>query len=100
MVTILEDIRLRVADAKITPGAIAPAADQLYADAFRKYGIAIPNVLPEAAADRIRSSEIRETLLSFLHDWLHDASDANRATLQAVADQADTNDGAELFDGP
>jgi len=92
MVTGLEEIRMRVAEAKRNRDTLSPSADQLYADAFRSYGIAISDLRPNEAADQLRASDIRETLLAFIHDWLNEASDANRAKLEAVADRADSNE--------
>ena len=82
MVTELEKIRLRLLE------GTAFSRHRLYAEAFREYGIALPE--PDAAAARIRNSAIRETLLAFLHDWLFFwGSDADRDNLRAVLDLAD-----------
>jgi eukaryotic-like serine/threonine-protein kinase len=85
MVTRLEEIRLPLEDE-----FVAPSGHRLYAEAFRKYGIALPAPEPAGAAARIRNSAIRETLLAFLHDWLFFwASEADRDNLRAVLDRAD-----------
>ena len=69
----------------------APSGHRLYAEAFRKYGIALP--APAPAAEQIRSSAIRESLLAFLHDWLFWwAPEVDRDKLRAVLDRADDDD--------
>jgi tetratricopeptide (TPR) repeat protein len=84
MVTRLEETRLRLLEGR------APNGQRLYADAFRDYGIALPARTPAAAAAQIRSSAIRESLLTFLHDWLlFWVSDAERDEMRAVLDLAD-----------
>ena len=89
MVTELEEIRLRLSgSADRRPPGIA-----LYAEAFRKYGIALPAPKPAEAAAQIRNSAIRDTLLAFLHDWLFFwVSGADRDQLRAVLDLADDDD--------
>jgi serine/threonine-protein kinase len=85
MVTELEEIRLSLLEGR------APSGNLLYAEAFREYGIALPE--PEVAAAQIRNSAIRETLLAFLHDWLlFWASDADKDRLRAMLDRADDDD--------
>ena len=85
MVTELEEIRLRLLEGS------APTGHRLYTEAFREYGVALPE--PEGAAARIRNSAIRETLLAFLHDWLFFwVSDADKENLRAVLDRADDDD--------
>ncbi|HMC88680.1 MAG TPA: serine/threonine-protein kinase, partial [Gemmataceae bacterium] len=89
MVADLEDIRLGLSEGRKVYQTLSP--EQLYAEAFHNYGIAL-TMLEPAAARRIRGSAIRETLLAFLHDWLYHVSDAHRAKLRAIVDAAD-NDG-------
>jgi serine/threonine-protein kinase len=85
----LEGIRLRLStDPTKTRATAAP----LYAKAFRSYyRIDVLTLEPQAAAARVASSPIRETLLSYLHDWHYWALDADRAKLRAVLDQADSD---------
>jgi tetratricopeptide (TPR) repeat protein/tRNA A-37 threonylcarbamoyl transferase component Bud32 len=91
MVAELEEIRLRLLEGRRPHETVAPSGDRLYAEAFRKYGIALTTMEPVEAEERIRNSAIRETLLAFLHDWLHWVSDADRDKLRAVVDRADDN---------
>jgi serine/threonine-protein kinase len=82
----LEEIRLRLpAGSKGRRGA--RSAERVYAEAFRKYWVALTG--PAEAAARVRSSAIRDTLVAFLHDWLYWVSDADRDALRALLDQAD-----------
>ncbi len=83
----LEEIRLRLSEGRKGSETISP--EGLYAAAFRDYGIALTTHEPAEAAERVRNSTIRETLLTFLHDWLYWVSDANRDRLWAVLDRAD-----------
>ena len=88
IVTELEEIRLRLLERQAHPRGI-----ELYAEAFRKYGIALPATEPAAAAAEIRNSAVRDTLLAFLHDWLFFwVSDADKDNLRAVLDRADDDD--------
>src|SRR4029077_20098958 len=87
-----EEIRLRVAECKLSGEILTPSANKSYADAFRSYGIPIADAEPNEAAHFIPHSEIREVLLAFIHDWLNAVSDADRAKLEAVADRADANE--------
>jgi serine/threonine-protein kinase len=90
LVADLEDIRLRLAEGRKGPEALARTGDRLYAAAFRRYGIDLTELGPAEAAARIRQSAIRETLLAFLHDWLcYWASGPDRDRLGAVVDRAD-----------
>jgi eukaryotic-like serine/threonine-protein kinase len=85
MVTELESVRLRLLEGR------APSGHGLYADAFRRYGIALP--APTVAAAQIRNSAIRELLLAFLYDWLlFWIWDSDKDKLLAVLDQADDDD--------
>jgi len=85
----LEEIRLRLSEG--SPHAPV-SAEQLYARAFRNYGIDLTVMEPAQAAAQIRQSAIRDTLLAFLHDWLHWVSNANRDKLRAVVEAADDNE--------
>jgi serine/threonine-protein kinase len=93
MVAELEEIRLRLSEGRKIDEAVDLSGDQLYAEAFRKYGIALTTLESTEAAARIRSSAIRETRLAFLHDWLFSwASGANLDKLRAVVDRADDDE--------
>jgi serine/threonine-protein kinase len=89
MVLELEEIRLRLSEGGNGQEKRSLSPDQAYAQAFRKYGIVLTAPERAEAVARIRSSAIRETLLAFLYDWLYWVSDANRAKLQTLLDQAD-----------
>ncbi len=87
IVTELESVRLRLLEGR------APSGHGLYADAFRRYGIALPAPEPTLAAAQIRNSAIRELLLAFLYDWLlFWVWDSDKDKLLAVLDQADGDD--------
>jgi serine/threonine-protein kinase len=86
MVGKLEEIRLRLSETRRTSDTALP--EQLYAEAFRDYGISLKTP-PAHAAWIVRESAIGETLLEFLHEWLYCASDANRDDLKALTDGAD-----------
>jgi serine/threonine-protein kinase len=64
----------------------------LYAQAYRKYGIDLLALEPAESARRIHDSAIRETLVTFLHDWLYSITDTNRHRVGAAADLADGDD--------
>jgi serine/threonine-protein kinase len=90
LVADLEDIRLRLAEGRRGPEALARTGDRLYAAAFGRYGIDLAELDPAEAAAKIRQSAIRETLLAFLHDWmLYWVVGADRERLRAVVDRAD-----------
>jgi serine/threonine-protein kinase len=88
MVGGLEEIRLRLSRKSVVP----LSAENMYAEAFRDYGIDLLALQPAASAARIRDSAIRETLVAFLHDWLYWIADANRPPVWAAADLADGDD--------
>jgi serine/threonine-protein kinase len=89
----LEEIRLRLLEGRRNHQKAALRGDQLYAEAFRNYGIDLATLEPAEAAQRIRSSAIRESLLAFLYDWvLNWEADADRARLRAVLERADDDD--------
>jgi tetratricopeptide (TPR) repeat protein len=85
----LEEIRLSLSAAPPRERTAPWSPGRLYAEAFRRYGIDLTTQEPADAAARVRSSAIRETLLAFLYDWLYWASDADRALVREVLDQAD-----------
>ncbi len=89
MVLDLEEIRLRLSEGRADQGKFSLYVDQAYGGAFRNYGIVLEAREPSVAAARIRNSDIRETLLAFLYDWLHWVTDANRDKLRALLDLAD-----------
>jgi len=92
MVIELEEIRLRLSEGRKSDETVI-SGDQLYDEAFRKYGIALTKLESTEAAARIRNSAIRETLLAFLHDWLLSwVSGANLDKLRAVVDRADDDE--------
>ena len=87
MVTELESVRLRLLVGR------SPSGQELYADAFRRYGIDLPAPEPTVAAVQIRNSAIRELLLAFLYDWLlFWVWDSDKDKLRAVLDLADDDD--------
>jgi tetratricopeptide (TPR) repeat protein len=97
MVAALEQIRLRLSEGGRSrePGPISP--EEMYADAFQKYGIPVLTLESVEAAARIRKSAIHETLLAFMHDWLYRGSDKNRARLREVLDQSDDDSWRHAF---
>src|SRR5262249_21481013 len=94
MVARLEEIRLHLSEGGRSQ-ALSP--EKMYADAFRNYGIPVMTLEPAAAAARVRASSIRQTLLAFMHDWLHRVPDENRAWLRDVLDRADDDDWRHAF---
>jgi len=97
MVVKLEEIRLRLSDGSKTPTMAPLSPEKMYSDAFQKYGINLMVLEPAEAAKRVSNSGIRETLLAFLHDWLHWVSKQNRDHLRAVLDRADDNEWRRAF---
>jgi serine/threonine-protein kinase len=97
MVVRLENVRLRLAEGAEVEGRVSPAADQLYAEAFNLYGINVTSLEPAEAAARVRGSNIRNTLITFLHDWLYWAPEANRVKLRAVIDGSDDDPWRRAF---
>jgi serine/threonine-protein kinase len=83
----LEEIRLR-----LTSNREPLSPENLYADAYRRYGIDVVVLEAAESAARIRASAVRETLVAFLHDWLYWVSPENRPPVEAVADLADADD--------
>src|SRR5262249_42635997 len=97
MVAELEEIRLRLSEGGRSQGPASRPPEQLYADAFRNYGIPVLTLEPAAAAALVHESSIRQTLLAFLPDWLYRVSDQNRTHLRKVLDQADDDDWRRAF---
>jgi tetratricopeptide (TPR) repeat protein len=67
-------------------------ADQLYAQAFKSYGLDVTAVNPSEAAERIRTSAICTHLVAALDDWAFVRTKLHRRAatpLRAVADLAD-----------
>ena len=89
MVVLLEDVRLRLSEGRVVQGRASPTADRLYSEAFATYGITLKSSDTAAAAEMVRGSDIRDTLLVFLHDWLYWVTDENRARLRALVEAAD-----------
>jgi serine/threonine-protein kinase len=97
MVSDLETIRLRMSDGRKSDPAATFEPEKWYEEAFRNYGIPVMTLDPAAAAARVRSSLISETLLAFMHDWLGWVFDENRARLRDVLDRADDDDWRYAF---
>ncbi len=87
MVAELEEIRLRLSTGGTALESVALSPDEMYARAFREYGIDVMKLDLKDAETRIRASDIRDTLLAFLHDWLFWA--AERERVRAVIERAD-----------
>ncbi len=49
----------------------APKAEEGYAAAFRDYGLALDELKPQEAADRIKASIVHEQLIPALDDWIY-----------------------------
>jgi tetratricopeptide (TPR) repeat protein len=88
----LEGIRLdkaaMIKDENVVPVEAVPA----YAGAFRDYGLDLAALDPEAAAERIQASAIKNHLFAALDDWIVLApktEPAAKARLLAVARMAD-----------
>src|SRR5262245_28364066 len=90
----LEEIRMRLSETRRGSESISPA--ELYAEAFRTYGITLM-LQPAEAAARVRRSAIRETLLASLHDWFYWVAVENRDSLREMLDQADENEWRRAF---
>lgn len=97
MVAELEETRLRLSDGMKGYETASLSPERMYEQAFRNYGIPLLSLVPEQAAARVRNSDIRDTLVEFLHDWFHWVSDANRDHLQAVLDLADDDEWRRAF---
>jgi tetratricopeptide (TPR) repeat protein len=68
--------------------------DRRYRDAFRTYGLDLAAPVPDLAAERIRTSEIRDQLLAAVDDWLLAKTKGGLAgseQLQAVLRGADSD---------
>src|SRR5262249_58588942 len=92
LVARLEEIQMResvIKDRRFD----AAVLDRQYADEFRKYGIDVDQLTPQDAAGRIRTSQVRNSLLAALDDWaLHRRQSAlNWRLLVAVACAADAH---------
>ena len=66
----LEDIRLEQTGTKDDSFNIS-AADPLYAEAFRQYGVDVENLEAGEAGERIRARPIYLELAAALDDWAH-----------------------------
>jgi serine/threonine-protein kinase len=97
MVAKLEEIRLQLSEGRRHPEPAPLSPEEMYADAFRNYGIPLLTLAPPDAAAQLRHSPIRETLLAFLHDWLFWASDEHRARLMDVLERADDDGWRHAF---
>ncbi len=102
MVADLDGIRLRRSETTQAGGYSArhlralSDADAAYAMAFQGYGIDLAALEAPEAAERVRQSAIRESLLSGLSNWRR-MSPANGAKLLAVIEQADDNAWRQSF---
>jgi serine/threonine-protein kinase len=94
MVARLEEIRLLQGDPRFFE-PVYEVADPAYTLAFRQYGLDLPQMVPTVAAERIRSSAIREQLITALDDWAWikpDTDRSGREHLWVVARLADPDD--------
>jgi serine/threonine protein kinase/Flp pilus assembly protein TadD len=66
----LEQIRLEQGIVRLG-GLDHGDADRRYQEAFRNYGVDVPTLDVDQAAERIRASAIRNHLVAALEDWLH-----------------------------
>lgn len=73
-------------------GPPTPSVDQLYARAFRRYGVDLETAHPSDASARIRHSSVRDTLVAYLNDWLIWVPQANRQKLRALVDECDPDE--------
>lgn len=92
MVSTLEEIRLQ-----LSSDAVPNSPQELYAEAFRRYGIDLLNLDPVEVETRIQNSAIRDTLLAFLHDSLFWMSESNREKMLTILDVADSNQWRRKF---
>jgi serine/threonine-protein kinase len=97
MVARLEEIRLRLSEGGRSQEPAPLRPEELYAAAFRTYGISVLTLEPAEAAARLHDSAIRETLLAFMHDWLYRVPEKNRARLRDVLDRADDDNWRRAF---
>jgi serine/threonine protein kinase/Flp pilus assembly protein TadD len=70
MAVLLEQIRLEQGVVRLG-GLDHGDADRRYQEAFRNYGVDVPTLDVEQAAEQIRASAIRNQLVAALEDWLH-----------------------------
>jgi tetratricopeptide (TPR) repeat protein len=88
----LEAARLQGAAGSKETGFDYAGADQLYADAFKAYGLDVITLNPQEAAERIRTSAIRTHLVAALANWAFVRNNLHRgagASLSALAELAD-----------
>src|SRR5262249_45058414 len=97
MIAKLEEIRLRFSEGSRRQETVARSPEQMYADAFRDYGIPVMTLDSAEAAKRLRESTIYEVLLAFMHDWLYRLQEQDRARLREVLDRADTDNWRKDF---
>ena len=93
LVAQLDDIRQKSLNGFAeTIGVIDPeTTDRLYEEAFEGARMGTPGTEPEAVANRVKESPVREALLATLDDWARVASGSRRAWALAVACRADPN---------
>ncbi|HXG11721.1 MAG TPA: serine/threonine-protein kinase, partial [Gemmataceae bacterium] len=66
----LDEIRLARAADGPDDRADAAGADAAYREAFRGYGLDVEALGPDEAAERLRASGIKDTLIAALDDWV------------------------------
>jgi eukaryotic-like serine/threonine-protein kinase len=90
----LDDIRMNHLEAPEDGLGQVRAAD-LYATAFRDYGIEVDLGRPTEIAAQIKKREVRGALIAALDDWAHDAADnAAKVRLLAIANAAEGQPGS------
>jgi serine/threonine protein kinase len=93
MVSRLEEIRLQPAAAIKDGHFDTGSSDPAYQQAFREYGLDVEALDPDVAAERIRTSAIRDSLLDAVGDWMFSRDVArgrgNSRVLWEVARRAD-----------
>ncbi len=91
----LEEARLQRAAGSTAELLDYPVADRLYATAFENYGLDVTKLSPIEVAERVRSSAIREPLITALEDWAFLRQlwkQADQRPLRAAAGLADDDD--------
>jgi serine/threonine-protein kinase len=93
LVNSLEEIRMRLLESRYNRDASSSQGNQLYADAFRTYGVDLKAQDPTTAVGRIGGSAARKTLLVYLHDWLfHCDSELDRDRLRSLLNWVDEDE--------
>jgi serine/threonine-protein kinase len=98
LVNSLEEIRMRLLESRYNRDVPSSRGNQLYADAFRTYGVDLEARDPTTAVARIGGSAARKTLLVYLHDWLfHCDSELDRDRLRSLLNWADEDEWRRAF---